>query len=154
MAQPKSSLFNRIATELSNPEQMLKAMETRQRRARPELKGAFVPARTPVEAELADIWAQFLGFEQVGIHDNFFHLGGHSLLGMRMVSQVRNAFQVDILPNDFFDAPTVAALAQAIEAQQAVQEQEAKVAQALDQVKGQAIDAPATQNAERQHFSF
>jgi acyl carrier protein len=154
MVQPKSSLFNRIATELSNPEQMLKAMSSRQRRARPELEGGFVPPRTSVEEVLAGIWAQVLGLEQVGVHDNFFHLGGHSLLGMQVISQVRDTFQVELLPHHFFDRPTVAALAQAVEAQQAEQAANTRLAQALERLKRQETDSPAADDPKRQHFSL
>jgi acyl carrier protein len=76
---------------------------------------AYVPPRTAVEAQVADLWAELLGVEYVGVKDSFFELGGHSLLGIRMVSRVRAAFRVDIPLRAIFETPTVAALSQRIE---------------------------------------
>jgi amino acid adenylation domain-containing protein/non-ribosomal peptide synthase protein (TIGR01720 family) len=58
---------------------------------RPTLDGAYVPPRTPVEETLARIWADVLGVERVGVHDNFFDLGGDSILSLRVVSRARQA---------------------------------------------------------------
>jgi amino acid adenylation domain-containing protein len=75
------------------------------------LTRTYVAPRTPVEAEVADIWAELLGVERVGVYDNFFELGGHSLLGIRALSRVKDAFQVDIPLRATFEAPTLADLA-------------------------------------------
>lgn len=83
-------------------------------RARPELEAASVPARTPIEKALVDIWAQVLSVERVGIYDNFFELGGHSLLATQVLSRVHDALHVELSIRTFFEAPTVAGLAQAI----------------------------------------
>jgi thioester reductase-like protein len=68
-----------------------------------------------MEKQLAEIWIQVLGIERIGIHDDFFELGGHSLLAVRMLSQVKETFQVDLPLLCLFQAPTVAGLAQAID---------------------------------------
>ena len=73
---------------------------------------------TPSENSLARIWAELLGVERVGIRDNFFELGGHSLLAMRVISRVRDVFQVQIPLRKLFEFPTVAGLAKSIEEQQ------------------------------------
>ena len=86
---------------------------------RPELDDAFVAPRNPVEAILANIWAEVLKLEKVGIRDNFFNLGGHSLLVMQVVSGMRNAFSVEVPLGRMFDAPTIAEMATIITENQA-----------------------------------
>jgi amino acid adenylation domain-containing protein len=78
-----------------------------------ELAAEYVAPRTPLEEELARIWADLLGVERVGVHDDFFALGGHSLLATQAVIRIRNTI-ADIELHSIFDAPTVAALADAI----------------------------------------
>jgi amino acid adenylation domain-containing protein len=85
-------------------------------RTRPELDNAFTLPRSPTEELIAEIWAQLLDIERVGIHDNFFDLGGHSLLATQAVSRIRDAFQVEIPLRRLFELPTVAGLAESIEA--------------------------------------
>jgi amino acid adenylation domain-containing protein len=82
---------------------------------RPDLKAAYAPPRTPVEEVLAELWARSLGVERVGVHDDFFDLGGHSLIATQLVSQVRRAFEVEIPLRELFEAPTVADLAERVE---------------------------------------
>jgi acyl carrier protein len=106
----KSPLFNRIATDLYDPEQVLKAIETQKRRPRPELEADFTAPRNAMEQEVADIWAGLLGVERVGVHDNFFKLGGHSILATQLLSRVRERFEVDVPMRTVFEVPTVANL--------------------------------------------
>jgi len=61
----------------------------------------------PFERIVADIWAGVLSSSGVGADDNFFDIGGHSLLAMTVVSRVRRVFRVDATPRDLFDNPTV-----------------------------------------------
>ena len=77
---------------------------------------AFVAPRTPVEEVLAGIWAQVLGRDRVGAADNFFAIGGHSLLATRVVSRVREVFGVEVPLRAVFECPTVARLAERVEA--------------------------------------
>jgi len=76
--------------------------------ARPELDTSFVAPTTPVEKELAQIWADVLSIDQVGIQDNFFDLGGHSLLATQVISRVINKFRVELPLISLFQSPTVA----------------------------------------------
>ncbi|HYO54459.1 type I polyketide synthase, partial [Archangium sp.] len=78
---------------------------------RPDLGTEYVAPRDDVEATLAGIWAELIGVQQVGIHDSFFQLGGHSLLGMQLLSRIRERFQVDLPLRSLFASPTIAGLA-------------------------------------------
>jgi amino acid adenylation domain-containing protein len=82
---------------------------------RPNLQEAFVAARTSEEELLVDIWTAVLNVEQVGVHDNFFDLGGHSLLVAQVINQVRDLFQVELPLKVFFNKPTIAGVAEQIE---------------------------------------
>ena len=84
-------------------------------KARPDLSKPFVAPTSPIEKKLAGLWAQALGIDQVGIHDNFIDVGGNSLLATQVISRVRQAFQVDLSLNLFFKNPTVANQAKRIE---------------------------------------
>ena len=77
--------------------------------------GRFVAPRTPVEARLARIIADVLKLPRIGVEDDFFHLGAHSLLGAQIIARVRSEFGADLKLLDVFDAPTVAGLAVRIE---------------------------------------
>lgn len=79
----------------------------------------YVLPRTRAEEVVASIWADLLGVERVGAYDNFFQLGGHSLLATRVLSRMREAFHVELPVRAFFEAPTVAGLAQAADAARA-----------------------------------
>jgi acyl carrier protein len=85
--------------------------------AKVEADGAFVAPDTATEVALAGIWCKLLNVPRVGIHDNYFKLGGHSLLAIRVVSRIREAFQVNLPISSIFEAPTIAGLAEAIERQ-------------------------------------
>jgi acyl-coenzyme A synthetase/AMP-(fatty) acid ligase/acyl carrier protein len=85
-------------------------------RSRPELAAGFAEPSTPTEALLAKIWSKVLRIERVGIHDNFFELGGHSLLATRVISRIEEVFRVELALRAVFETPTVASLAQHIEA--------------------------------------
>ena len=83
--------------------------------SRPELEANYVAPRTPIEQQITDIWMQVLNVKRVGIYDNFFELGGYSLVGIQVVSRVRQALQVEILMSNLFELPTVADLAERVE---------------------------------------
>jgi acyl carrier protein len=76
---------------------------------RPELAAGYVAPRTPTEALVADVWARVLGIEDVGVNDNFFDLGGTSLLAMRVHSRLQEALEREVRIVDLFQFPTVSA---------------------------------------------
>lgn len=80
-----------------------------------EAEKEFVPPETEVEELLAEIWGELLGVEQVSLLDNFFDLGGHSLLVPQLFARVHDAFRVDLPLRHLFAAPTLGELALVIE---------------------------------------
>ncbi|MEM9482215.1 MAG: SDR family NAD(P)-dependent oxidoreductase [Cyanobacteria bacterium P01_F01_bin.116] len=85
------------------------------RHTRPNLKNAYVAPETELETKLADIFQTILGFESIGIHDNFFYLGGDSLVGIKLISQINEVFEVDLSLRLLFEAPSIAELELLIE---------------------------------------
>jgi acyl carrier protein len=85
----------------------------------PEATKDFVAPRTAAETALAEIWAEVLDLKQVGIHDNFFDLGGHSLKAMQIVSRIRQTFFVEIPLRSLFHTPTIAEIADLIQGKDA-----------------------------------
>ncbi|WP_037178410.1 non-ribosomal peptide synthetase [Rhodococcus sp. UNC363MFTsu5.1] len=80
-----------------------------------ELTGDVAP-RTPRERVIADLFAEILHLPSVGVHDNFFDLGGHSMASMQLVGRVRTELGAQLSIREVFDAPTVAELAELTEA--------------------------------------
>ncbi|MDF5727867.1 MAG: amino acid adenylation domain-containing protein [Rhizonema sp. PD38] len=74
----------------------------------------FLHPRTPTEEKIAQIWAECLGLLRVGINDNFFTLGGNSLLATQIISRLREAYSLEIALGTLFESPTVAQLARTI----------------------------------------
>ncbi|OAD22356.1 peptide synthase, partial [Candidatus Thiomargarita nelsonii] len=75
----------------------------------------FVAPTTPIEEKLAAIWSEVLNIEPVGIHDNFFQLGGDSILVAQVIARVREILQIELSFLIFFETPTVAAIAKHVE---------------------------------------
>jgi acyl carrier protein len=71
----------------------------------------FVAPRTETEKTLAAIWTNLMKVENIGVHDDFFELGMHSLTAVRAVTQIREAFGVEIPFVTLFESPTIASLA-------------------------------------------
>jgi amino acid adenylation domain-containing protein len=76
---------------------------------------AFVEPQTSIQKRVTEILEGLLHVDQVSAEDNFFLLGGHSLLGAELIAKVRDAFNVDLSLRSLFDAPTVAELSARIE---------------------------------------
>jgi len=91
------------------------AMAPGDRHPRPPLAVPFAAPRDAAEARLAEIWQELLGIERIGVDDDFFELGGDSVLGLRIAALARERGIV-LSPNQLFTYPTIAALARSVPA--------------------------------------
>ncbi|MFP5264070.1 MAG: SDR family oxidoreductase [Blastocatellia bacterium] len=82
---------------------------------RPSLRVVYVPPRTAAEQTIVQIWRELLGVDKIGVHDNFLELGGDSLLAVRLISRLRDAFKQELPISVIFEASSVAELAKAVE---------------------------------------
>ena len=82
-------------------------------------KAEYVAPRTSIEAELVEILSSVLGVEKVGIYDNFFQLGGDSILAAQIINRIRESMQFELSFLIFFEQPTVASMAVKIAQNQA-----------------------------------
>lgn len=110
----------------------------------PEVSSSFdhyIAPRTETETIIADICADILKLEQMGIHDNFFDAGGHSLLVTQVISRVNQSFNVEITIREFFEnTNTVEKLANWIEQKQLAQMDDADLSAILEEVDGLSAD--------------
>jgi acyl carrier protein len=81
-------------------------------KARPELDSTFAQPRNEIERQIASIWQEVLGVADIGVEDNFFDLGGHSLLMVQVLSKLQEVFQKEQSMIAMFQYPTVSALAE------------------------------------------
>ncbi|HYJ17018.1 MAG TPA: AMP-binding protein [Candidatus Limnocylindria bacterium] len=86
--------------------------------ARSEIEMTYAAPRSDIENRLVKIWTEVLSIEHVGIHDNFFDLGGHSLSATRVLSRIFEQYQLEIPLKSLFQSPTIAELAAQIIAHQ------------------------------------
>jgi amino acid adenylation domain-containing protein len=70
---------------------------------------------SPLEATLCAMWTRILGVHRIGVADNFFDLGGHSLLATQVIAELRDLFSINLALRHFFEAPTIAGLAEHLE---------------------------------------
>jgi acyl transferase domain-containing protein/acyl carrier protein len=105
--------------------------------ARPDLPTSYVPANTDYERRITAVWQEVLGIEQIGLYDNFFDLGGNSLIGLQLIARLKKEFGAQIPAVALFEAPTVSALARYLQPDQGEEEPDA-LAQALIERRKQA----------------
>jgi len=111
---------------------------------RPDNERGYVAARTPEEEILVQIWSDVLKQKQIGVYDNFFEAGGHSLLAIQVVSQICEAFHVDLTLISLYEAPTIAELAVLIVQKRAEQTDDAALEQVLAQIEDLSEDEAQT----------
>lgn len=81
---------------------------------RPDLESEFISPRDLVEERIAAFWRELLGVAQIGVHDDFFGLGGHSLIAVRLFRMIKAEFDIDLPISLLFEAPTIAQCADKI----------------------------------------
>jgi FkbH-like protein len=104
--------YERIASLLYSPDQVLLQLEAqrRRRRERPALDYPPSPPSTEIERQLCEIWAELLRLETVGVLDNYFDLGGTSLLAVDLFARIENRFGITLPLTTLVAAPTIAEL--------------------------------------------
>jgi NAD(P)-dependent dehydrogenase (short-subunit alcohol dehydrogenase family)/acyl carrier protein len=126
--------FEQAAT--SSGEQLLNALKAHEApkvaAASLSQNGNYVPPQNDAERIITQIWQDVLGIEQVGVHDNFFDLGGSSLFAIQVLSRLRKEFNVEVPPAMIFEGATVSALARLL-----TQDQDAKPAFKEQQSRGE-----------------
>ena len=101
----------------------------------------FVAPQTSTEEVLAQIWATLLGLEHpVGIHDNFFDLGGHSLMATQVLSRIRDELQVELPLRTLFEQPTIAGLARVITEMRAARTDASRVLAEIESLSNSEVD--------------
>jgi acyl carrier protein len=96
-------------------ETMERARPSRPVHSRPVLGTSYIAPRSEGERRMAGLWEEMLGIDRVGIQDSFFELGGNSLLGISLISRVREELGAELARHVLYEAPTVAALVARIE---------------------------------------
>ncbi|MEE3956197.1 amino acid adenylation domain-containing protein [Peribacillus frigoritolerans] len=76
------------------------------------LTNSFIEPTTPFEKKMTEIWSSIFGIEKIGINDNFFEMGGHSLLAAKLIWEVRERLGVELSLQELFLNPTIAELSQ------------------------------------------
>ncbi|HRD66849.1 MAG TPA: thioester reductase domain-containing protein [Candidatus Competibacter sp.] len=111
-----------LTQDLRTPAQALWAVQQEKQAARPVLETVYVEPRTLLERQLAHIWSRVLGIDQVGAFDNFFHIGGQSILATQLIFELEKTFGIELPVRVFFENPTVALMAHTIEAIQSARD--------------------------------
>lgn len=102
---------------------------------RPDLEERYVAPRDDIEVALVELWQEVLGVNPIGVRDDFFDLGGHSLKATQVLAKVRGIFRTQLPLSVVFDATTVEALARALVQHETKPGQTAKIARVLRRVK-------------------
>ncbi|MCA1615200.1 MAG: phosphopantetheine-binding protein [Acidobacteria bacterium] len=142
---------SRALTGATLLEQIDKLQTRQQKHPRPNLAVPYVAPRSETEQRLAELWQDALGVSEVGAHDNFFDMGGDSLLATLLVGRIGEAFDADLSLRTMFDAPTPAEMAGALVRQQARQVDAQALTDILGSIKNlSAEEVQALLDAERQ----
>lgn len=112
--QEKLTRLNRIATEFYSASQVYEQIQL-QKRQRPELQESYASPRNEIEQQLAQIWNSVLRVDNIGIYDNFFDLGGNSVIAVQLFIQIENIFGKKLPLPTLLQAGTIEQLALVIQ---------------------------------------
>ncbi|WP_051928061.1 non-ribosomal peptide synthetase [Nitrosococcus oceani] len=98
--------------------------------------GKAMESSNPIEQMLVEMWAEVLGVKSIGIHDNFFDLGGHSLSAIQVIARLQESFDVELPVVSLFEAPTIEELAVLIMQQQSDHLDNPELASLLGEIEG------------------
>jgi hypothetical protein len=104
-------------------------------KTRPRLRSSYAEPHTPIEGVIAKAWSEALGIDTIGTHDNFFDLGGDSLISSKIVSNLNRIFPWNLALSDFFASPTVAGIADVMVAKEPDRGQADRVARAYLEIE-------------------
>nr|WP_277991488.1 type I polyketide synthase [Corallococcus macrosporus] len=139
---------HRTAEVEVEPEPSAEATASTPRRPRPELPVAFQPPETRLQEQLGDILREVLALDRVGLNDNFFDLGGDSVMAIQIVSRIKKRLGRDIAVVQLFEAPTLGALSRLLGAAAGVDPGAAAEAPASDAAPAASEDS-ASRGARR-----
>lgn len=110
----------------------------------------YVPPRNPLEKELAQIWSDILHLDQVGVQDDFFRLGGHSILATQVLAQVNQVFEIDmpvavLFSQEEFTIEQLAQLVDRYQLEQANEDELSALLQEIDNLSEEKIQELLTQ---------
>lgn len=111
-ARLEKNTFNTTLNSLTESAPLVSPKSVHQR---PQLSHSYVPPRNALEHKMTDIWKKFLGIKEVGIYDDFFELGGDSLMAIQLISELRRTLQVELSAQSLLETPTIAALSHFIQ---------------------------------------
>jgi acyl transferase domain-containing protein/acyl carrier protein len=105
-----TGINQQIQTESLQEKEHAQKVDSARIHSRPAFQNAYIAPRNGLERTIADIWQKCLGIDPVGMHDDFFEVGGDSLLAVQLISRLREALGVELTPGHIVEAPTVALL--------------------------------------------
>ncbi|MGH3875483.1 MAG: SDR family oxidoreductase [Actinophytocola sp.] len=113
LTQPFADAAERVAA-LATVAAELDAPAAGPKYPRPDLRTPYLAPRTDTERRIAVVWQDFLGIEEIGVHDPFFEIGGTSMIGLGVVNRLNKDFGIELAAASVFERPTVAELAATI----------------------------------------
>ena len=115
MQVKKPPSISRVASKFADPQSVSKAVEAK--KARQHAQAAYEAPASPTEEILSAIWSKLLVIDKVGRNDNFFALGGHSLMAVQVIARVRQSLGIELPLRAMFEAPTIAQFSELVEAE-------------------------------------